>query len=65
MDRKVGAVVPFREEGELGPHLTQCRLGRGLPRTKWHLDQSSRLAKIDIGMDYRDAGKACAPKLRK
>jgi len=48
MDRKVGAVVPFREEGELGPHLTQCRLGRGLPRTKWHLDQSSRLATIDM-----------------
>jgi len=25
-----GALPPFRE-GELGTHLTQCRLGRGLP----------------------------------
>jgi len=35
--------------GELRPHLTQCRLGRGLPRylrTKWHLDPSNRLATI-------------------
>ena len=28
--RKVGAAVPL-SMGELGPHLTQCRLGRGLP----------------------------------
>jgi len=31
MGRKVGGCcVPFRG-GELDPHLTQCRLGRGLP----------------------------------
>jgi len=28
--RKVGSVVPL-SVGELGPHLTQYRLGRGLP----------------------------------
>jgi len=31
MGQKVGAAVPFTYE-ELGPHLTQCRLGRGLPQ---------------------------------
>jgi len=30
MGRKEGAAVPL-SGGELGPHLTQCRLGRGLP----------------------------------
>jgi len=30
MGRKVGAAVPL-SVGELGPHLTQCRLDRGLP----------------------------------
>ena len=33
--------------GELGPHLTQCRLGlwaEAYLRTKWHLDTSSRLS---------------------
>ena len=29
MSRKVGAAVPFFMR-ELGPHLTQCGLGRGL-----------------------------------
>jgi len=29
MNRKVGGLCPFY--GELGPHLTQCGLGRGLP----------------------------------
>jgi len=29
MGRKVGADVPL-SVGELGPHLTQCGLGRGL-----------------------------------
>ena len=34
-------------EGELGPHVTQCRLGRSAyPRTKWHLYPSNRLATI-------------------
>jgi len=36
--------------GDLGPHLTQCRLGRRLYlRTKWHLNPSSRLATVDMG----------------
>ena len=30
MGRKVGAAVPL-SVGELGPHVTQCRLGRGQP----------------------------------
>ena len=29
MGRKLGGCAPFG--GELGPHLTQCRLGQGLP----------------------------------
>jgi len=41
-------LCPFRR-GELGPHLTQCRIDRGLPHTKWHLDPCSRLATIDVG----------------
>ena len=28
--RKLGAAVPYLIGGGLGPHLTQCRLGRGL-----------------------------------
>jgi len=35
--------------GELGPHLTQCHLRRGLLRSKWHPDLSSRLATTDMG----------------
>jgi len=35
--------VPL-SKGELGHHVTQCGLGRGLPSTKWHLDPCSRLA---------------------
>jgi len=38
--------------GELGPNVTQCRLGRRLPpylSTKWHLDPPSRLATIYVG----------------
>ena len=47
MGRKVGVVSLF--SGELGPHLTQCRLERGLPRTKRHLDHFDRLDTTDIG----------------
>ena len=44
------AVLPQQTwGGELGPHLTQCRLGRGLPPSKWHLDQSSHFATTDMG----------------
>ena len=49
MGRKVwGAAVPLFGRVERGLHLTQCRLGRGLPpvHTKWHLDLSNRLATI-------------------
>ena len=28
---KIGGAVPLFGEGELGPHLTQCRLGQCLP----------------------------------
>ena len=44
--RKVeGLLCPFLW-GELGPHLTQCGLGRAYLRTKWHLDPPNRLATI-------------------
>jgi len=57
MGRKLGAVPLL---GELGPYLTQCRLG--LPhvaylRAMWHLDPSSRLVTIDMS---RKLG-GCAP----
>jgi len=44
MGRKLGAVPLWRE---FGRHVTQCRLGRRLPRIKWHLDPFSRLATTD------------------
>jgi len=47
MGRKLGGCAPL-EEGELGPHLTQCGLGWGLLRTKLHLDPSSHLATTDM-----------------
>jgi len=31
MGRMLGGAVPLFEEGKLGPHLTQSRLGRDLP----------------------------------
>jgi len=31
MGRKEGLLYPFRGAVKLGPHLTQCRVGRGLP----------------------------------
>ena len=34
--------------------ITQCRVGRGLLRTKWHLDPCSRLATIDVGRKLGD-----------
>ena len=37
--KKGGCCAPFGgKDEELGPHLTQCGLGRGLPRTKCHLE---------------------------
>jgi len=49
MGRKVGALLcpfPWRE---LGPRLTQCHLGRGLPPYQVVPDPSSHFATIDIG----------------
>jgi len=51
-------VSPLFLGGDLGPHLTQCRLGRGLSLYKWHLDPSSRLATTDI---IRKVGLLCSP----
>jgi len=48
MGRKLEGCAPFRG-GKLEPHLTQRHLGRVYIRTKWHLDQSNRLATIDTG----------------
>jgi len=48
-----GTAVPLSVR-ELDPHLTQCRLGRGLPPTKWHLDPSNRLATIHERYSQRD-----------
>ena len=57
MGRKEGLLYPFRGAVKLGPHLTQCRLGRGLlPPTKSHRDRSSRLATTDMG---RTVGVLC------
>ena len=51
-----GAAVPL-SMGELGPHITQCRLGQSLP-TKCYRDPSSRLAIIDMGRN--EGGGCCA-----
>jgi len=42
--------VPIENNGlmGLGPSCVQCRLGRGLPPFKWHLDPTSRLASKDM-----------------
>jgi len=56
MDRKLGA-VPFGE-GELSPHLTKCRLGRGLPPyqvTSWSTQPFSQK------MHEPKIGGGCAP----
>jgi len=45
MGQKWG-IWPLLVEGELGPHLTQRRLGRDY---KWHLNSSSSLATTDMG----------------
>ena len=54
---KIGGCAPLGE-GELGPHLTQCGQGRGLPavlHAKFHLDPSNRLATIH--QRYRQTGQ--------
>ena len=35
--------------GQLGPHLTQCRLTEAYLRAKWYPDPSNHLATIDMG----------------
>jgi len=47
MGRKVGAVPLFR--GEIGPQLTQCRLGRGLHPYQVASSSSSSLVVTDMG----------------
>ena len=43
--------------GELGPHVAQCGLGRGLPPYQvTYLDPSSRLTTIDMGRNW---GRLC------
>ena len=42
---KMGAAVPL-SVGEVGPHLTQCRLGEAYLRTRWHPNPFNRLATI-------------------
>jgi len=52
MGRKLGALFPLFGEGQLDPHLAQCRLRRGLPpyqHTKWHVNPTSHLATTDMG----------------
>ena len=53
--QKEGVLCPFR--GELGPHLTQCGLGRDLPPYQVDLDTSSCLAITNMS---RKLG-GCAP----
>ena len=57
--RKWGTVPLSFGVGALGPHVTQCGLGRGLLAylcTNWHLDPSSRLATINMD---RKVGGLC------
>ena len=42
-------------EGELGPHLTQCVRGQGLPACQVHLDPSNHLATVHEG--HRQTGQ--------
>ena len=62
MARKVCMVgaVPL-SVGELGPYLTQCPLGRGLPPYQVHLDPSSRLATIHQRYTDRQTDRTTAP----
>jgi len=60
MGDRLATIDMGRKLGELGPHLTQCRLGRGLyQRSKWYTDTSSRLATIVMGRKL----SGCAPFL--
>ena len=57
MGRKLGAVPLL---GEQDPHVTQCRLGRGLPPYQvgiLNLDPSSYFATTDMGQKLG----GCAP----
>ena len=46
--RELGVAVPLMG-AELGSHVTQCARAEAYLSTKWHLDQSSRFATIDMG----------------
>ena len=55
MGRKVeGAAVPL-SVGGLGPHLAQCRLGRGLPPTSASID-TSPLSARHVSIAYNSFG---------
>jgi len=54
MGRKLGELCPFGE-GELGSHLTQCGQAEAYLHAKFHLDPSSRLARIH--QRYRQTGQ--------
>ena len=53
--RKVGAAVPLFVE-ELGPQLTQCRLGRGLPPC---VMESNKLDDQSSDANIRKPGNVC------
>ena len=51
--KRGGLLCPFR--GQLGPHLTQCGLGQGLPLYQI-LHLANRLATIDMGQNLGGVG---------
>ena len=54
MGRKVGEAAVSLSVGEVGPHLTQCGLGRGLPPyTKWHFGVLQMGAQKWFALCYR------------
>ena len=56
MGRKLGGVcAPFLWGGELGPHRTECGLGRVYLHALFHFDPSNRLATTD--QRYRQRGQ--------
>ena len=49
MGLKLGSSAPFLGDGELGPHLTKCRLVEAYLNSQWHLDLPTRLGTTDMG----------------
>jgi len=46
---KSGGLLSPVLSGDLGPHLTQCRLAEAYLHTKWHPDSSSNFVTTDTG----------------